>query len=208
MVVYRPQEFAQMIGKSVSTLRRWDKEEKLIAKRSIGGQRYYDDADYKKALKVENKDIKKRQIVVYCRVSSQGQLDDLQSQIKAMEQYCLASGIPVDLWIQEIGGGLNFKRKQFLNLMKSIRYGEVEHLIIAHKDRLARFGFDFISEFCSWYNCELTVVNQESLSPQQEMVEDLMAIIHCFSCRLYGLRSYKKGLKKVLQDSLDKPTRS
>ena len=122
-----------------------------------------------------------------------------------MEQYCLSSGIAVDLWVKEIGGGLNFKRKHFINLMKSIRYGEIEHLIIAHKDRLVRFGFDFMAEFCCWYGCQISIVNQESLSPQQEMVEDLMAIIHCFSCRLYGLRSYKKDLKKILTKSIDKP---
>jgi predicted site-specific integrase-resolvase len=122
-----------------------------------------------------------------------------------MEQYCLSSGIAVDDWVKEIGGGLNFKRKQFLSLMKSIRMGEVEHLLIAHKDRLVRFGFDFIDEFSSWYGCQITVVNQESLSPQQEMVEDLMAIIHCFSCRLYGLRSYKKQLNKIISESINKP---
>jgi hypothetical protein len=75
----------------------------------------------------------------------------------------------------------------------------VPHILVAHKDRLARFGYDFIEEFASWYGCQITVVNQESLSPQQEMVEDLMSVVHCFSCRLYGLRNYKKQIKKIAQ---------
>ncbi|HAJ58208.1 MAG TPA: hypothetical protein DCP31_02140 [Cyanobacteria bacterium UBA8543] len=94
---------------------------------------------------------------------------------------------------------MNFKRKLFLKLMKAVRMGEVSHIIVAHKDRLARFGYDFIEELASWYGCRITVVNQESLSPQQEMVEDLMAVVHCFSCRLYGLRTYKKQIKKIAQ---------
>lgn len=105
--------------------------------------------------------------------------------------------------IKEIGGGLNFKRKKFLKIMRQIRLGEVKILVVAHKDRLSRFAFDFIEEFASWYGCEIIVANQESLSPQQEMVEDLMAIIHCFSCRLYGLRSYKKKIKEIASISLD-----
>ena len=76
-------------------------------------------------------------------------------------------------------------------------------MVVAHKDRLARFSYEFIEEFASWYECEIIIANQESLSPQKEMVEDLMAIIHTFSCRLYGLRSYKKQIKKIAEISLD-----
>jgi predicted site-specific integrase-resolvase len=197
-MVYRPSEFAKLIGKSTSTLRRWDKDKILTASRGAGGQRYYTDTDLRKALNLgtSQPDMK---TVVYCRVSSKGQTADLSRQIEAMELYCQNSGIAVTEWIKEIGGGMNFKRKLFLKLMKSIRMGEVSHILVAHKDRLSRFGYDFIEEFASWYGCKITVVNQESLSPQQEMVEDLMAVIHCFSCRLYGLRNYKKQIKKIAE---------
>lgn len=89
--------------------------------------------------------------------------------------------------------------------MKQVRMGEVETIIVAYKDRLRRFAFDFVEEFVSWYGCKILVANCESLSPQQEMVEDLMAIIHTFSCRLYGLRNYKKQLKKIVYSSLENP---
>lgn len=198
MSVYRPNEFAKLIGKSTSTLRRWDREGILSPKRTPGNQRYYTDEDLRYILSSE-KARPNRQTVVYCRVSSSGQKDDLASQVKAMETYCLGAGIAVDQWFNEIGGGLNFKRKVFLKLMKSIRMGEVEHLLVAHKDRLARFAFELIEELASWYECKITVVNQESLSPQQEMVEDLMSIIHTFSLRLYGLRNYKKQIRKIAE---------
>ena len=201
-MVYRVKEFAKLIGKSPSTLRRWEREGKIKPSRSKGNQRYYTDKDLQIALNIES-DEQKGKTIVYCRVSSRAQLPELNHQVMAMEEFCRGRGLAVDDWVKEIGGGLNFKRKKFLKLMRQIRLGEVEILIIAHKDRLVRFAYDFIEEFASWYGCEIIVANQESLSPQQEMVEDLMAIIDCFSCRLYGLRSYKKQIREIASISLD-----
>ncbi len=201
-MVYRVKEFAKLIGKSPSTLRRWEKEGKIKPQRSKGNQRYYTDKDLQIALNIESV-TKKGKVIVYCRVSSRGQNPELKHQITAMEEFCRGRGLAVDEWISEIGGGLNFKRKKFLKLMRQIRLGEVESLVVAHKDRLARFAYEFIEEFANWYGCEIIIANQESLSPQREMVEDLMAIIHTFSCRLYGLRSYKKQIKKIAEISLD-----
>jgi len=194
---YRPHEFAKKIGVSVKTLRRWDKNGKLIAKRTPSNHRYYDESDLRQlyGIKAEN-----RKTIVYCRVSNAGQKDDLKSQVAAMEQFCLSSGTTVDDWIQEIGGGMNFKRKKFLAIMSRIQAGEISKLLIAHKDRLCRFGFDYFDFLAKENGCEIVVVNQESLSPQQEMVEDLMAIIHTFSCRLYGLRKYEKTIKQAIID--------
>jgi predicted site-specific integrase-resolvase len=109
-----------------------------------------------------------------------------------METYCLSAGIAVDEWVQEIGGGMNFKRKLFLALIDGIVQGEVNRVIVAHKDRLVRFGFDLIAHLAEKHGCKIEVVNINTLSPQQEMVEDLLATVHTFSCRLYGMRKYKK----------------
>ena len=109
-----------------------------------------------------------------------------------METYCLGAGVAVDEWLSEIGGSLDFKRKVFLHLMERIEGREIAHLLLAHQDRLTRFGFDWFEHFARQHGCTITVVNQESMSPQAEMVEDLMLIVHMFSDRLYGLRSYPK----------------
>lgn len=198
--LYRVKEFAERISKSTSTLRRWDREGKLPAKRSAGGHRYYDESDVRKALGSEMPtELKKT--MVYCRVSSRSQLPDLKSQVSAMRQFCLGGGIAVDEWMEEIGGGMNFKRKEFLSLMDRIERGEISKLIIAHKDRLVRFGFDFFFIFSQKHGCEIVVANQEPLSPQHEMVEDLMAIVHCFSSRLYGLRNYLGKIREAVEQS-------
>ena len=187
---YSISEFAKRVNVSASTLRRWDSSGEFPAKKRSSGHRYYDESDVRKLLNLTPEELRK--VVVYCRVSSHGQKNDLRSQVEAMEKYCLASGIAVDEWVQEIGGGMNFKRKKFLNLVDEIVSGEVKHLIVAHKDRLVRFGFDLIEHLAKKHGCEIEVVNQESLSPQEEMTEDLLSIVHTFSCRLYGMRKYKK----------------
>ncbi|CAK0761329.1 putative resolvase [Gammaproteobacteria bacterium] len=141
--IYHPSELAKKIGVTTRTLRRWEAEGKLVAKRRPSGHRYYDESDVRSYLGAKEQD---RHVVVYCRVSSQNQENDLASQVAAMEQFCLARGIAVDTWIKEIGGGMNFKRKLFLSLMSQIQLGEIKCLIIAHKDRLVRFGLDYYSD--------------------------------------------------------------
>ncbi|GCE22154.1 IS607 family transposase [Dictyobacter kobayashii] len=142
----------------------------------------------------------RRRIIAYCRVSSVAQKPELENQRRILAECCEANSYGVDEWISEIGGGLNFKRKQFLRLIDAIIAGEVAVLLIAHKDRLARFGYHLLVHLCETHDCELVVMNTEQLSPEQEFVQDLIAIPHCFSSRLYGLRNYRKALKKALKD--------
>ena len=194
---YRIGEFARKLGVHPDTVRKWDKQGKLIAQRSLGDTRYYDDADLQKALRLKIQDKPKRNII-YCRVSSPNQKDDLRSQVEAMELFALGRGLITET-VTEIGGGMSFSRKKFMQLVNEIISGEVGTVIVAHKDRLARFGFELVDNLAKTYGCEIIVVNKVELSPQQEMIEDLMSIIHTFSCRLYGLRKYKKA-KDVLGD--------
>ncbi len=97
--------------------------------------------------------------------------------------------------MSDIGSGLNYKRKQFNRLFEMIELGQVRRLVIAHRDRLVRFGYDYFEAFCQRHHSELLVINGEAMSPEQELVRDLMAIVTVFSARLHGLRSYKKLLK-------------
>ena len=198
--MYKPKEFAQKIGVSVSTLRRWDKENRLVPLRTKTNHRVYTDDDIFKALNLE-KPNKQGKTVVYCRVSSHAQKTDLQAQMEAMQTFCLAQGVAVDEWHSEIGGGLDFKRKIFLSLMDRIEIGEIKTLYVAHKDRLVRFGFDYFEHMANRHNCQIIAANQEKLSPQRELVEDVLAVIHSFSSRLYGLRKYKKQIKQMVEEN-------
>lgn len=197
---YKPGEFAKLINRSVGTLRLWDRSGKLSPRRLPSGQRYYTEDDLTKALSLTHTEEPTKLNVIYCRVSSPKQKKDLRRQVDAMESFCVASGFKIDSVIEEIGGGLNYKRPKFLQLMGMVERYEVQRLIIAHKDRLCRFGFEFFDNFTSRHGGEIIVANQQSMSPQQELVEDLMAVIHCFSCRLYGLRKYKSEIEKKISE--------
>jgi predicted site-specific integrase-resolvase len=193
---YSPAAFSDLVGCCVKTLQRWDRDDVLKASRTPTGRRFYTDADLRK---VRGLPETSRVAVVYCRVSSAAQKPDLANQRKVLEEFCAARGFAEVEFVEEVGGGLNFKRKRFLEIMERIGRGEVNRLILAHKDRLVRFGFDWFEHYCETSGCEILVLNAQTLSPQEEMVQDLMTIVHCFSSRLYGLRNYKKKLKEVLE---------
>ncbi len=197
--MYSVTTFAKQIGVSVKTLQRWDREGKLPAKRTVSGRRYYSEEDLAVALNLEAVPIARR-TVAYCRVSSPAQRPDLANQRAALERYAQERRIRIDEWIIEIGGGLNFERKRFLKLVDAILAGEVKRVVIAHQDRLVRFGFALLKHVCEQKQTELVVMNSETLSPEQELVQDLITITHCFSSRLYGLRNYRKALEKALRD--------
>jgi predicted site-specific integrase-resolvase len=195
---YSPREFGSLIGRTTKTLQRWDRKDILKAHRSITGRRYYTHDQY---AQVTGQKAKKRQLVTYCRVSSSSQKKDLISQKNAVESFCWAAGKIVDEKFEDIGSGLNYKRKHFVQLMEMVERGEVSEIIVAHKDRLVRFGFEWFEKFCNDHGVSILVMNAESLSPEQEMTQDLLSIIHCFSSRLYGLRKYKKKIIEMAKDN-------
>lgn len=98
------------------------------------------------------------------------------------------------------GQGDDLKRQVFLSLMERIEKRTVARLPVAHKDRPTRFGFDRCGHFAGQHGCTITVVNRESLSPREEMVEDPMAVVDAFSGRLHGLHSYRKQIREAVND--------
>jgi putative resolvase len=172
-------------------------EGKLIAHRTPTNRRYYTHDQYLEY--IGQKASEDKQVIVYYRVSGAGQKDDLESQRQALEQFCISAGKAVDHWLKDIGSGLNYKRKNFVRLMEMVERGEVSEIVIAHKDRLVRFGYEWFERFCDNHGTHITVMNVESLSPEEEMTKDLLSIIHCFSSRLYGLRRYKKKITEMVK---------
>ncbi|WP_069473024.1 IS607 family transposase [Candidatus Marithrix sp. Canyon 246] len=198
---YRLNEFAKLINRSVKTLQKLDRLGKFKAHRTATNRRYYTHNQYLEYMGIAKNNTKKK-FIVYYRVSSASQKNDMQSQRQAIEIFCTARGLAIDEWFYDIGSGLNYKRKKFLKLMDLVEAGEVSTLIIAHKDRLVRFGFEWFQYFCEKHGTEIVIMNQETLSPEQEMTQDLISIIHTFSCRLYGLRKYKKIIRQDVNDNI------
>jgi predicted site-specific integrase-resolvase len=182
----KPREAADYFGVCLHTLRRWEQKGWINATRTPSGRaRRYDLDSYIKTPR------KVKRVVLYARVSSRGQKPDLERQIARLVN--LYPGAEV---VGEVGGGLNFKRPKFLALLERVRAGDVGTIVVAHRDRLCRFGFEFVEWYCYQYGCEVVVLDDTHLSPQQELVEDILTILHCFSSRLYGLRKYRTAIEK------------
>ncbi|GAA0125522.1 hypothetical protein UT300019_14240 [Clostridium sp. CTA-19] len=176
----------------------------LKAKRTPTNRRYYTYDQY-----LEFKGFKKemeRKVIIYTRVSTNNQKDDLKNQIEFLKNFANAKGIIVDDVISDIGSGLNYNRKKWNKLLDECMENKIDSILITHKDRFIRFGYNWFERFLAKFDVKIIVVNNESLSPQEELVQDIISILHVFSCRIYGLRKYKKKIKedeeieKSLQD--------
>ena len=186
-------EMAKRLGVSIKTLQRWDRDGILVAKRTPTDRRYYTEDQYLEYIGSTTES--KRKIIAYVRVSGVNQKDDLQNQITFIRNHVNAKGEILDFVIEDISSGLNYNRKNWNDLLlNQIPKGEIKKIYITYKDRFVRFGFDWFKRFCNHYDCEIIVINNPDTSPQKELVDDLISIIHVFSCRIYGLRKYKKDI--------------
>ena len=163
----------------------WDRDGKIRTIRTPAGHRRYDIES------VINPGGDTRIRILYARVSSYKQKSDLERQA----DYLQSLFAEVKL-VKEVGSGLNYKRKGLLSILGQVLSGDVREIVVCHKDRLVRFGLDLIEWLCQQKDCQLVVLNRSDLSPEREMVEDILAIVHVFSCRLYGLRKYKSAIKE------------
>jgi len=192
-IMIKPNEMAKRLGMSVKTLQRWDLDGTLVAHRTPKNRRYYTEEQYLDYVKGDTEP--KRKHIAYARVSNVGQKDDLKDQEDFLRTYINAKGVIPDEFLTDIGSGLNYKRKKWNQLLDSVMQGEVDTIYITYKDRFVRFGYDWFEQFCSRFNTKIEVLNNPESSPQQELVEDLISIIQVFSCRISGLRKYKKKIE-------------
>lgn len=191
---YKPKEFAELLNVTVKTLQRWDREKTLVANRTPTNRRYYTYDQYLQ-FKGIGRDTDSRKIVIYTRVSTRNQADDLENQVNFLQQYVNAKGLIADDIIRDYGSGLNYNRKKWNQLLEEVMENKIKMILVSHKDRFVRFGFDWFEKFCNKFNVEIVVVKNEKLSPHEELVQDIVSILHVFSCRLYGLRKYKKQIE-------------
>ena len=189
-----------MLGITPETLRVWEKEGKIKPFRTKGRHRRYDDEMLRDLLNKSKPQVQKK-TVLYARVSSTGQSDDLKRQIEQLETFALSCGYCYEIY-QDIGSGLNFNRKEFNKLVLEILSGKVSRVVVNYKDRLMRLGFELFEILCQTNNTEIVIINQTEViyfqtgvsinaDDNEELTKDLIAIITTFSAKLYGSRSHK-----------------
>jgi putative resolvase len=190
---YSPKNFSKLVGVSVFTLQRWDRNGTLTAHRTPTNRRYYTHDQYLQYRGLISNEHGKT--IAYARVSSPSQKKDLRMQKDALRASCLEHNINVDQWIEDIGSALNYKRKGFNQIIEEIELGHVKRVVIGYEDRFVRFGYDWFEAFCERHGTEIVVTNGEVFSPEQELVRDLLAIVTVFSARPHGLRSHKNAIR-------------
>ena len=207
--LYSPKEASKILGVTVKTLQDWDNQGKIKAIRTATNRRMFPASEINK-LTGENiqDDIIAKKAVIYARVSSHEQKTkgDLQRQIEFLLEK-MPSAIKDDvIVISDVGSGLNDKRKGLVRLMNRAKNKEFTHLYIRYKDRLTRFGFNYLDMYMSSHNVQIVVVDECSSEKtvQEELVEDLISIITSFSGKIHGLRSKKnKILKEKMSEVID-----
>ena len=204
MAIYKVGEFSEKVGVSISTLQRWDRTDVLKSRRTPTNQRYYTDEDLNKVLNLETETKSKRKNVGYCRVSTQEQKTNLKNQQEFVSIYSLSHGVILDEIYTDIESGLNYQRQNWNKLLKQVEANEIDKIYITYKDRFVRFGYEWFEEFCASHGTEIIVLNQKQTSPEKELTEDLLSILHLFSERSYGLRKYKTEINKELKELNEK----
>lgn len=175
---------------SRGTLYRWEDAGYLHPVRTEGGQRRFNKAELLSVMGMNSRPIKKVTIG-YCRVSSADQKEDLNRQVDVVSQYCVANGYQFKI-ITDVGSGINYNKKGLKALIHEICTQNVERVVVNYKDRLVSFGFELIEQLCHEFNVELEIINQsETLTYEEELVEDALSVITVFSSKLYGSRSHK-----------------
>ena len=149
-----------------------------------------------KYLREKNVLHKERIKICYCRVSSNKQKEDLERQVKYMKEK-----FPTHTIIEEIGSGLNYKRKGLIDLMEKAINGEIEELVIAYKDRLTRFGYEMIEWLITKYsNGKIIIINkEEEETPVEELTKDIVSIMNVYVAKVNGLRKYKTHIKEEIE---------
>lgn len=175
-------DYAKLKGCSVRTLWRRIKEGQLKVVYSDSGRVY---------VPLEN--VKEEYVVVYARVSSSEAEEDLNKQAERLVQFCNAKGWQVKEVVKEIGSGLNDERKKLISLLQSKK---VSRIVVEHKDRLTRFGFNYIQTLS---NAEIYVVN-DVVTDEQDLMQDFVSLVTSFCARIYGKRRSKIVTERLIQE--------
>ena len=130
-------------------------------------------------------------------MSTRKQKDDLENQKQHVFDFCAKHDIAITEMLSDFGSGLNYKRKNWNKLLFDVIDKKIDKIVISSKDRFVRFGFDWFEKFCEHFGAKIIVINnEESANGYNELVRDIVSILHVFSCRLYGLRKYKESIRR------------
>ena len=192
---YKISEACDIIGVKPGILRQWDARGLIKTIRTPGGMRLFDISTINPSITI--KKTNERSVVLYSRVSSAKQKEYIRDSLLDKYTGCKINNI------SDIGSGINFKRSGLLQVLGSIKEGTISTVVVASKDRLARFGIELIEWMCQQYGTKILVLDSENSTPEKELGKDLMAIVQVYCCRWNGQRRYSKTQKQVPQVEIE-----
>lgn len=182
-------EYADKVGVKYITAFRWYKAGKIKGYQMDTGTIIITEHDERNPLKV----------AVYARVSSSDNKSNLDSQADRLTAYCAAKGYQIAKVIKEIGSGINDNRQKLIELLND---ESITLIVVEHKDRLTRFGFNYIETLLGKQGRKIEVINLTQ-DGNEDLMQDLISIIYSFSARMYGLRRAKRKTEKIIQELQD-----
>ena len=186
-------KLAKDLNVTKATLWNWRRDGK-ISFIKVGGLNYVSIDEYNKLLGI--KQVTEHKVVIYCRVSSSENKTNLETQRDRLVAYCNAKGYSVSKIVTEIGSGVNDSRPKLERLLKD---QEFTIIVVEHKDRLTRFGFNYIETLLSKNNIKIEVVNPV-IDEKDDIVQDFVSIITSFCARIYGHRRSKRKTEQLVKD--------
>jgi len=198
----RAKETLELLQVHRVTLNRYVREGRIRVTELANGRYDYNDDDVY-AFIGKRKNTHGTKTISYSRVSTQAQKQQLKEQTQRIYESCISRGLQLDEQFEDIGSGMSSDRKNFDKVCQMIFKGEVDTLVIENKDRLTRFGFDMLEKFFKYFGCNIIVLNDtiENKSYEQELTDDLIAIIHYFSMKSYSHRRKLNKLRKELEEN-------
>ncbi|MHA2055766.1 MAG: IS607 family transposase [Candidatus Hodarchaeales archaeon] len=186
---FKTKDLCRLFGVYESTIKSWEQTGKIKAIRTPSGVRLFDKQSILAYFDQASQAPSQKKNLIYCRVSSPHQKDDLQRQIDH-----LRSQYPDHQLVQDIGSGINFKRKGLQTILELALKGDLGQLVVSYKDRLARFGFELIEWIIDKQGGQVVVLDSSSdQSTEQELAQDLLSIVTVFNARNMAKRRYKKN---------------
>ena len=185
--LFTPKQLAKTFNVTNETLIRWEKDGKIKAQKTKGGHRRY---IYDVPNVSSSKDCKdnKKTSFIYARVSSAKQKNDLERQVEFLQ-----SKYPNHTIIKDIGSDINFKRRGLITLLDQVFGGNVQEVVVAHRDRLSRFGFELFEHIFERFQTSITVLSDEHIKdPVNDLAKDILSVVTVFTARYNGSRSYDK----------------
>jgi putative resolvase len=180
-----------------TTLYNWKREGKIDFIKSNTGRNYVSIDTYNRLMGIVEK--KTEKVVIYCRVSSTENKSNLDTQKNRLISYCNAKGYQVSEVIVEIGSGINDFRPKLIKLLEKNDYTKI---VVEHKDRLTRVGFNYLDTLCKVLGKEIEVVNNV-ITDEEDLIQDFVSIITSFCSRIYGKRRSKRNTEKLIKDLQD-----